>query len=495
MIGESKLARQARLSWAAVGLLVAAVVACRLLAVQSFPIYDDAFITFRYAQNMAEGQGLVFNPGADWEPVLGTTTPLYALALAGLVSLGLDVIQAALSLNILCDAISALLIIALLGRRTVASSIAVAAFAAIPQISRISVGGMEPPLLVALMLGAIVLSRAKRPALAGTLAAACCLVRPEALILVFALAWGQRHEVRALVRYSIPVLAIGVAAVTVMMIVYGQPLPQSVVAKANHSTLVGRFSRVKDILAQAFGPNLPMRILSPLVALGFLRGLSGSSRLAPFFLQAIGMVIAYALVGTKTWGWYFFVPLTAWTIALGLASESVVERVPVFLKLNREGALAKAMPVALTVLAIASMASVSKVHRDRITPNVYLPIADWADDERLAQDRATIVASDIGAVGFYTRAIILDSEGLVWPDALDYPNQVELVRALKPDFAVWVVNTTRLGSFLADPELLEAYHPVMRFNEDRNADLDPDPLRLPWWWEQDYIVFERVDRE
>ena len=39
---------------------------------------DDAFITYRYARNIASGQGFVFNPG---ERLLGTTTPLYTLSL------------------------------------------------------------------------------------------------------------------------------------------------------------------------------------------------------------------------------------------------------------------------------------------------------------------------------------------------------------------------------------------------------------------------------
>jgi hypothetical protein len=40
---------------------------------------DDAYITFRYARNLAEGIGLVYNP---CEHVLGTTTPLFSLVLA-----------------------------------------------------------------------------------------------------------------------------------------------------------------------------------------------------------------------------------------------------------------------------------------------------------------------------------------------------------------------------------------------------------------------------
>ena len=79
----------------------------RIVALRSCPIYDDAFITFRYARNLAEGLGLVYNPGAEWEPVLGTTTPLFALLLAGVAKLGFDLTIAAIALNMLFDAITA----------------------------------------------------------------------------------------------------------------------------------------------------------------------------------------------------------------------------------------------------------------------------------------------------------------------------------------------------------------------------------------------------
>jgi len=52
------------------------------LLVHGAPFYDDAFITFRFAANLANGNGLVWIPG---EKVLGTSTPLYAclLGMAG----------------------------------------------------------------------------------------------------------------------------------------------------------------------------------------------------------------------------------------------------------------------------------------------------------------------------------------------------------------------------------------------------------------------------
>ncbi len=41
--------------------------------------YDDSFITFRYARNIASGHGFVYNQG---ERYLGTTAPFYCLLLA-----------------------------------------------------------------------------------------------------------------------------------------------------------------------------------------------------------------------------------------------------------------------------------------------------------------------------------------------------------------------------------------------------------------------------
>ncbi|HEU4723671.1 MAG TPA: hypothetical protein VFU59_00090 [Candidatus Eisenbacteria bacterium] len=68
------------------GLALAAI----LLAIHVrayFFLTDDAFISFRYAQNLSQGHGLVFNPGG--ERVEGYTNLLWVLILAGFDALGL----------------------------------------------------------------------------------------------------------------------------------------------------------------------------------------------------------------------------------------------------------------------------------------------------------------------------------------------------------------------------------------------------------------------
>ena len=68
------------------------------IAIYSFQC-DDAFISFRYARNFAQGHGLVFNPG--YERVEGYTNFLWVLTLAGASWLGLPPESAASPLSIL----------------------------------------------------------------------------------------------------------------------------------------------------------------------------------------------------------------------------------------------------------------------------------------------------------------------------------------------------------------------------------------------------------
>jgi hypothetical protein len=62
-----------------------------------FVYADDAFITFRYAENLARGLGPVYNAG---EYVEGYSTPLYMFALAGASAMGLDLMPLSRALGI-----------------------------------------------------------------------------------------------------------------------------------------------------------------------------------------------------------------------------------------------------------------------------------------------------------------------------------------------------------------------------------------------------------
>src|SRR5512141_1418152 len=119
---------------------------------------DDSFITFRYARNLLAGQGFVYNPG---EAVLGTTTPLYTLLMAGLGALsggaGAPFPELALGLNALADAVTCLLLWNL-GRRLGferAGAAAAVAWAVAPFSVTFAIGGLETSLYVALLTGVV----------------------------------------------------------------------------------------------------------------------------------------------------------------------------------------------------------------------------------------------------------------------------------------------------------------------------------------------------
>ncbi len=131
-------------SWLFV-ILILVVVAIVARALPGARTIDDAFITFRYSRNLAEGLGFVYNPGVH---TLGTTTPLFALTLAAISKLtgGEDFQHYAIALSALADALTCVLLY-LIARRTIASEWIAALPGLLWAISPLSVtfavGGME----------------------------------------------------------------------------------------------------------------------------------------------------------------------------------------------------------------------------------------------------------------------------------------------------------------------------------------------------------------
>jgi arabinofuranosyltransferase len=81
----------------ALSVAIALFVPLTLLAFSRIEIVDDAFITYRYAQNLARGSGLVFNRG---EYVEGITNLLWTLLMAVPQALGLPVYLVAAALGL-----------------------------------------------------------------------------------------------------------------------------------------------------------------------------------------------------------------------------------------------------------------------------------------------------------------------------------------------------------------------------------------------------------
>jgi hypothetical protein len=153
-----------------------------VLLVQAASIWDftidDAFITFRYAENLAAGHGPTYNAGQP--PVEGYTTFLWMLLMAIPHLVGWDAVTfskllgvgAALGLMAVCYRFAARLVDAEEhGERSLIASAPVALLGVIPFSAVHAVSGMETTLFALLVMGFLyALYRALEAPSAGGLA-------------------------------------------------------------------------------------------------------------------------------------------------------------------------------------------------------------------------------------------------------------------------------------------------------------------------------------
>jgi hypothetical protein len=152
-------------------------------------VTEDALVSFRYAQNIADGNGPVFNPG---ERVEGYTNFLWLVLIAlPRAAFGADVQTAAVVFGVVA-ALGCVLLSYLLVNRIVAGAdaeprpaIGVAAAVLTASAGGLAVygpSGSEVPLFVLLLLAVCYSLAARRPVVAGVLVAFAVMTSPEGLV-------------------------------------------------------------------------------------------------------------------------------------------------------------------------------------------------------------------------------------------------------------------------------------------------------------------------
>ncbi|MEV6641009.1 hypothetical protein [Amycolatopsis sp. NPDC051371] len=152
-------------------------------------VTEDALVSFRYAQNIADGNGPVFNPG---ERVEGYTNFLWLVLIAlPRAAFGADVETTAVVFGVLA-ALGCVLLSYLLVNRIIAGAdaeprpaIGVAAAVLTASAGGLAVygpSGSEVPLFVLLLLAVCYSLAARRPVVAGVLVAFAVMTSPEGLV-------------------------------------------------------------------------------------------------------------------------------------------------------------------------------------------------------------------------------------------------------------------------------------------------------------------------
>lgn len=207
---------------------------------------DDAFISFRYAANLGDGLGLVYNAG---ERVEGYTNFLWTLALAPFVAAGLDPVPTSHALGLACYVALLAWLLRTSWReapRRPAGFLPLAAcmMAVLPDVRTWATGGLETMAFTLFAaVGVFTASRAETPGAllrAGGWLSLCLLSRPDGALFVAGplatgLLWRQGSlgmRVRRLAWLLGPVVAVGTAWGAWKLAYYDDLFPTSFYAKS-----------------------------------------------------------------------------------------------------------------------------------------------------------------------------------------------------------------------------------------------------------------------
>ena len=207
------------------------------------PQIDDAYISYRYARNLVEGRGLVFNPG---ERVEGITNLAWTVAIAGGLALGVEpplcahVLGFLSGLALLCCAY-AMARAGIERRRIWLCALAPLPVLASNSFATWTLAGLETPLFVALVSAALLAQLRGRMGWATAAAIAATLTRPDGVLVAVAIYAAEvlprlrdPRNLFAKPSHWAPVLTYAgamIALTAFRLLYYGSPVPNTFFAK------------------------------------------------------------------------------------------------------------------------------------------------------------------------------------------------------------------------------------------------------------------------
>lgn len=393
------------------GVPLALALGARLDAARSLPFAaEDAYITFRFAENWARGLGPVYNAG---ERVFGYTSPLWTAWIALGATLGIDALAWARGWGIALS-LGALVFFTRLLDRAVsrASAWAFAGFFAVfPLFAAHAVLGMETSLLL-FLLAAAATAIAGRSWTAGPLLGLLALTRPEGLALAVLLAVPADGRARAV---GGVIAAAGLAALGAY---YGNPVPQSVLAKAMTYGVGGKplaWAWIEGFVPAFLAPRwqtlfeaqhlFAMSVLTaPALLLG-LRALVRKRPWSPLLAVVVGglaVLLGFVALGVPYFGWYFVLPATAWALAVAVGLPEIVR--------------SRLVWAALAVYVLSDAPFLAQLYTGRGQTEAALFGAAAETLQSASGGRGTVFLEPIGHIGYRTGLRVIDEVGLVAPD-------------------------------------------------------------------------------
>lgn len=462
-----------RYDWAVILLLGAIALYCGWLY-RNFA-QDDAFITYRYARNIASGYGFVYNLN---EPVLGTTTPLYTLVLALFGKLlGQDIRLISHLISVLSLWISGV-VLYYLGKEGGILQAAAVALVFISNPLLISAIGMETFFLIAISLLALKSYVDGKFYLTGVLLGLLTLTRYETMLFAGLLGLHFLLKHRKLPVWLASTLAIFTIWIVFAWYTFGNVIPQSALAKVTVLTSADGYPFFLGAIMWwlVYGAQTAWYYALLPIALfgGYLTFRSKRCEQAYIlFLAWSALYFVAASLVAGSFSWYYGPLIPAFAILLVWGIEFLVGLLGRLLSQFPFGihsvqvlqVIAFAvMTLGLVILQLSSWTKGWVNYRGQIVDRRYIQyreVAKWLD--HYASHDETLATREIGILGYYTDMKIIDLYGLVTPDVTPWlaHGDIEVlhkaVELYAPDYLF------RHQSEFVDKSL--GYEPVQRFGE------------------------------
>lgn len=431
-----------------------AAMICTLMGVSiwSYTV-DDAFIVFRYARNLVDGHGPVFNIGQQVE---GFTSPLWLGVTALAQALELPAEHASKVFGLGAIILLIWYVAHTLRDESPAVQLPLLLLATNGPLVVGAIGGLETGINAAIIVCMLLVSHRGTPAkpqadwralaVWGSLALLC---RPENAVLVGAQGlylWSARPKQRRELRFAaIAWLALMGALTIARFVYYGSLIPNTAIAKLTVEA-AAQATAWPYVLTwcKAFGWLAVLGV--PVLLSKKTRGLAGNA----WLLIIAQLFFVFMAGGDWMPQWRFMLPIGAILIVLGCYSVGVVmnaAKVFSFIRFIGNGPRHVAMTICAAAIFIGCGLQVWQFRTARWGLDSYCRMLSDLDAGPVsyisyhADPDDVVVARDIGVLGYRTRCRILDVVGLTDPhvaktSGLRHRNQIDCdyIYGLKPDF-------------------------------------------------------------
>jgi hypothetical protein len=493
---------------------------------------EDSLITLRYAKNLWEGSGLVYNIG---EKVMGFTSPLWTLITAPIVGT-LNISTARIVLTLLCLLLYSCAVGLFLRLGSGAfrlGSWGLAVFAGMlalePRLAAESVSGMEMSLFVFWIAAALWAVETNRLYLAFAFASASYLTRPEGAIfwaVLFLYVAARRHwSFRKLpfLEIIVPSVLIVVPWLAFATLYYGTPIPRSAASKSLWGS--GGFS-LRDLLFRPADLDLLWRNatglyvlkLPPVGRAGLVLvtvvvwvlacwiAFSGKMRLVLACQSFFAFLILFYYLGRGLFfPWYAVTTIILFSLAVAVVADALAVQIQRYVHRifkARYSALATHTTAVVGSLILGGLLALMVV---RVIPwkdarsyedTVLAPTGSYLHE--CTPSSANVMLEPIGYIGFYSERKILDLAGLVSPEFRPTPEKFQAgwgarqILDYEPDYLILRVYEVPENKFFAsfDVAMFVDHEQQERFNARY---VEAVRIESTTWPERSLIIYRRAD--